>query len=119
MNLNYSLFKGVSIQLQNTTNEDEAVKKIDAMAEVKQIWPVRIFNVPDDEIVWTGRGQSVEQATADLKKRQADGNDTFSPHAMTQVDLLRAEGIVGTGIRVAVIDTVSGLPQTIRSRFAY
>lgn len=39
-----------------------------------------------------------------MRARQA-AMDTFSPHAMTQVDRLRNQGVVGKGIKVAVVDT--------------
>ena len=74
------------------------------MPEVRQIWPVRIFSVPKDEVVWTGNSP-MEVANAGLQRRQEAGNDTFSPHVMTQVDQLRAQGITGEGVRIAVIDT--------------
>ena len=101
LNLTYSLFRGVSFQLKNASAEDSnAALKIANMPMVKQLWPVRIFSVPKDEVVSTGS----DQAQATLAKRQSS-NDTFSPHVMTQVDRLRAEGITGEGVRVAVIDT--------------
>ncbi|KAI6883151.1 subtilisin-like protein [Hortaea werneckii] len=103
-NLKYSLFNGVSFQLLNTTDEDAAAKSIEIMPEVRQIWPVRIFSVPKDEVVWSGNSP-LEVANAGLQRRQEAGNDTFSPHVMTQVDQLRAQGITGEGVRIAVIDT--------------
>ncbi|KAF2723337.1 subtilisin-like protein [Polychaeton citri CBS 116435] len=105
LDLKYNLFKGVSFQLQNVSSEKEAVQKIQAMSQVKNIWPVRIYNVPKDEVVWTGK-EKVAPSAAGLQKRQSgNSKDTFSPHVMTQVDKLRAEGVTGKGVRVAVIDT--------------
>lgn len=84
---------------------DAAAAKIANMDMVKQIWPVRIISVPKDEVVWKGTERSAAQAA--LQKRQLSGNatDTFSPHVMTQVDKLRADGVRGKGIKIAVIDT--------------
>lgn len=42
--------------------------------------------------------------------RQATA-DTFSPHVMTQVDRLRSQGVVGEGIKVAVVDTGVSRPS--------
>ncbi|KAK3623419.1 hypothetical protein LTR56_021595 [Elasticomyces elasticus] len=113
MDLSYSLFKGVSFQLENvstTVDTIAAARMIEAMPEVQHLWPVRIFRVPDDEVVWTGNdGGGVDApSVAALRRRQLPANgtaDIFSPHVMTQVDHLRAEGITGAGVRVAVIDT--------------
>lgn len=38
--------------------------------------------------------------------------DTFTPHVMTQVDMLRADGITGKGVKIAVIDTGVSLALT-------
>ena len=84
---------------------DAAAAKIANMAIVKQMWPVRIFHVPNDEVIWKGTDRNLAQTA--LQKRQSSGNatDTFSPHVMTQVDKLRAKGITGKGTKIAVIDT--------------
>jgi subtilisin family serine protease len=106
LKLDYKLFKGTSFQLKNGTNVDAAAAKIASMDMVKQMWPVRVFHVPQDEVVWKGT-DGTEFAQAALKKRQSDGNttDTFSTHVMTQVDRLRGQGVTGKGIKIAVIDT--------------
>lgn len=105
LKLDYKLFKGTSFQLKNVSDVDAAAAKIANMDIVKRIWPVRIFHVPNDEVVWTGNNQNMAQAA--LQKRQSSGNasDTFSTHVMTQVDKLRAEGVTGKGTKIAVIDT--------------
>jgi hypothetical protein len=95
-----AFFKGASIDLNNLEEAETTVASLQAMATVKNIWPVREVNPPSDEIVWTG--QSHEFITN--VKRQL-GNDTFSPHVMTQVDKLRNEGYVGKGVKIAVIDS--------------
>ncbi|KAF1970669.1 subtilisin-like serine protease PR1C [Bimuria novae-zelandiae CBS 107.79] len=105
MKLDYKLFKGTSFQLQNVSDVDDAAAKIANMAMVKQIWPVRIYHMPQDEVVWTGQDKNLAQSA--LQKRQAGGNttDTFSTHVMTQVDKLHAQGITGKGTKIAVIDS--------------
>jgi len=104
MKLDYKLFKGTSFQLKNVSDVDAAAAKIANMDMVKQMWPVRVFSVPKHEVVWKGNDQKL--ASAALKRRQsANSSDTFSPHVMTQVDKLRADGVIGKGIKIAVIDT--------------
>lgn len=105
MDLSYNLFKGVSFRLDNLAAEEELAKQIAAMPEIKQIWPVREYPMPNDKVVWTGNSQTAAPALNTINKRQSSDNDTFSPHVMTQVDQLRARGIRGAGIKVAVVDT--------------
>lgn len=70
------------------------------------VWPLKLYNVPTYTIDWVAG----EDALADNSRgeaaaaRQAPA-DTFSPHVMTQVNQLRDEGVVGKGIKVAVVDT--------------
>jgi len=104
LKLEYSLFKGVSFQIKNVSDMDAAVQHIAKMASVKQMWPVRMISMPDDKVIWKGSDQGI--ATSVLSKRQAtNGSDTFSPHVMTQVDLLRAKGVDGKGIKIGILDT--------------
>ena len=105
MDLSYDLFKGVSFRLDNLAEEEELAKQIAAMPEIKQIWPVREYPIPNDKVVWTGNSQTASPAFNTINKRQSSDNDTFSPHVMTQVDQLRARGVRGAGIKVAVVDT--------------
>ncbi|KAL1798071.1 hypothetical protein ACET3X_004677 [Alternaria dauci] len=105
MDLSYKLFNGISFQLQNVSNADSAAAKIAKMDIVKQMWPVSTQPRPRDEVVW--KGQDKNSAQSALRKRQEGGNtnDAYSPHVMTQVDRLRAEGFTGRGTRIAVIDS--------------
>ena len=79
-----------------------------------KVWPVTVIQRPNDEIVWTGTPKAPEHT--DLRRRQEDAEeeeeDTFSTHVQTQIDLLRAEGVTGKGVKVAVIDTGVRLPLT-------
>lgn len=106
MDLSYDLFKGVSFRLNDLSSEEELAKQIAAMPEIKQMWPVREYPIPNDEVVWTANSETAAPESSNyLGKRQSSDNTTFSPHVMTQVDRLRANGVRGAGIRVAVIDT--------------
>lgn len=74
------------------------------MVEVKNIWPSRAVSPPKVNIHW--KGDDRDTAQLELKKRGfSTSNDTFSPHVMTQVDRLHAEGVTGKGVRIAVLDT--------------
>jgi subtilisin family serine protease len=106
MDLSYNLFKGASFRLEDLTSEEELAKQIADMPEIKQMWPVREYPVPKDEVIWTGNSATAApESFNSINRRQSSDNTTFSPHVMTQVDLLRAEGVRGAGIRVAVVDT--------------
>lgn len=106
MNLDYQLFKGVSIQFDDLKTAEEEAAKLSSLASVKQVWPNRVYTLPKDEVVWTGR--SGGQDYIKNVKRQL-GNDTFTPHVMTQVDKLRANGITGKGVKIGIIDSGVGV----------
>lgn len=55
---------------------------IEAMPAVEKLWPVRVFSVPDDEVVWTANEGPANLPNAGPSKRQSadDAVDTFSPH---------------------------------------
>ena len=98
---NYQLFKGASIELNGADSAVSTLKDIKDMAGVK-VWPVTVIPRPNDEVVWTGTPNAPEHA--DLRRREEEV-DEFSTHVQTQIDLLRAEGITGKGIKIAIIDT--------------
>ncbi|KAL7622583.1 hypothetical protein AAE478_008091 [Parahypoxylon ruwenzoriense] len=106
LDLSYSLFKGCSFRLKNVSDDqavaDAAAQRILEMPKVRKIWPVRVRNVPKDEVIWVGNGAATGSTR---RKRRESGDDTFSPHIMTQVDKLRAEGITGAGVRIGIVDT--------------
>ncbi|KAL0932334.1 Minor extracellular protease vpr 12 [Colletotrichum truncatum] len=101
MKLSYSLFKGASIQFNDLDTAEERAALMGKLPSVKNIYPVKTYSIPKPEIVWTGE-QGREYI--DIKRRD-EGADVFSTHVMTQVDKLRADGVTGKGIKVAVIDT--------------
>ncbi|KAH7176825.1 peptidase S8/S53 domain-containing protein [Dactylonectria macrodidyma] len=105
LELDYKLFKGVSIQFNDLEKADDLAANVAALPAVKNIWPVKVYSIPKPTIEWTGT-PGVEHAVS--KKKRAineTAEDTFSPHVMTQVNKLRADGITGKGVKVAVIDT--------------
>jgi len=99
MDLNYKLFNGASIQFHDEENSTATAEKVAAMPQIKQVWPVRRYHIPEYEVLWTGEATEGDEIT----KRAA--SDTFSPHVMTQVDQLREKGFTGEGIKLAIIDT--------------
>ncbi|GAP91080.2 putative minor extracellular protease vpr protein [Rosellinia necatrix] len=103
MSFDSSIFKGVSIQFHDTESAADQAAALEGLASVKRVWPNRIYELPKDEVIWTGKSKDASIANSNIKRQL--GNDTFSPHLMTQVDKLRAKGIVGKGIKIAVIDT--------------
>ncbi|KAG6033470.1 hypothetical protein E4U40_005329 [Claviceps sp. LM458 group G5] len=96
--LDYKLFRGLSLQFHDVTGAEQRSKEIAAMPAVKQMWPVRLLSAKS----------VTKPASLNSKVVLRDGTlpkDTFAPHVMTQVDRLRAKGITGKGVKVAVIDT--------------
>ncbi|KAL2020021.1 hypothetical protein VTK56DRAFT_8924 [Thermocarpiscus australiensis] len=98
--LRFKLFKGASIQFEDTEDADKLAAKVAQMPTVKRVYPVRRYPVPQHTVHSTGN--AVEEVIA---KRQEASNDTFTPHLMTQVNKFRDAGITGKGIKIAVIDT--------------
>ncbi|KAF5497791.1 Subtilisin DY [Colletotrichum siamense] len=97
--LNSKIFKGVSVNVENAS--DETAAKIASLAQVKQLWPVPLISVPKLDITWTGKDKS----TTSMYKRQANSTDTWPPHVMTQVDKLRDKGYTGQGLKIGIVDT--------------
>ncbi|KAK5989663.1 Minor extracellular protease Vpr-like protein [Cladobotryum mycophilum] len=106
MEFNYKLFKGVSIQLKNIDNAEETAMRIAEAPMVKQMWPVQLIPAPNPRVDWVADdltdGGDHAQVLARTDKPKSDN---LSVHTMTQIDKLRAKGITGRGIKVAVIDT--------------
>jgi subtilisin family serine protease len=103
--LNYKLFKGVSIQLENSTADLEtAISQIASQDNVKQVWPVRRIPLPNDTVIWKG-GDGPLSRNAGRKRQLSNASESYAPHKSTQVDLLHAKGVTGKGTKIAVIDT--------------
>ncbi|KAG5993799.1 hypothetical protein E4U52_001636 [Claviceps spartinae] len=102
MVLDYKLFRGLSFQFHDVQAAEKRSKEIAAMPAVKQMWPVKV--VPRQSI----DGALVVGTTQDsrvVKRNDILPKDTFAPHMMTQVDRLRAKGITGKGVKVALVDS--------------
>lgn len=70
------------------------------------MWPLRLYNVPTYTVDWVaGEDALADNGNGAAAAARQAAADTFSPHVMTQVNQLRDEGVVGDGIKVAVIDT--------------
>ncbi|KAG9185525.1 hypothetical protein G6011_06856 [Alternaria panax] len=106
MDLSFRFFKGVSFQLKSSSSNSSGwdfLRQMKAQPKVENIWPTRITKRSGEESV-------AAPAQQRHIKRQTTPEDTFSPHVMTQVDKLHAEGLTGKGFRVAVVD--SGIDYT-------
>lgn len=103
MTFGSSLFKGASIQFHDIDFAEDKAAKLTNLSSVKRVWQNRVYHLPKDDIVWTGKSKDANAAHSNVKRQVS--NDTFTPHLMTQVDKLRAKGITGKGIKVGVIDT--------------
>lgn len=109
LDLSFRFFKGVSFQVEmsssnwSATDNSAFMRQIQDSPSIRNIWPSRI----------THRSSIVEGAVPAQNarvKRQTQEGHTFSPHVMTQVDKLHAEGVTGKGYRISIID--SGIDYT-------
>ncbi|KAG5932180.1 hypothetical protein E4U59_007689, partial [Claviceps monticola] len=104
MKLKFELFNGLSFQLHDLKTDKEKVAKYAAMPAVKAVHPVIVYDMPNPKIQWIApKGSTFEHSG--FAPRADGGTDTISPHVMTQVDKLRAKGVTGKGIKVAVVDS--------------
>ncbi|KHN97107.1 subtilisin-like serine protease PR1C [Metarhizium album ARSEF 1941] len=104
MKLDYELFKGVSVQLHDVDKAHEKAAKLAATPAVKAVYPVQLFNMPKPKVEWVAQ-DNTKAPSGLLSSRADESPDIFSPHVMTQVDKLRAKGITGKGVKIAVVDT--------------
>lgn len=136
----HSVFQGASFDLKcdkGEATQTSILSALDSIDGVRKAWPVS--NVESTRAV--SNTQSGVFRAGDLARRvppterdtsysllqaRAETNgtvDTLSSHVMTGVDKLHAEGITGSGLRIAVIDDgfdldTPGLSQTT-IRFAH
>lgn len=66
---------------------------------IKNVWPKTIVSIPNTQV-----GRAGPTSPTHLVARDLQGNQTYSPHAMTQVDKLHEKGITGKGVKIAVVD---------------
>ncbi|KAF4868748.1 Minor extracellular protease vpr [Colletotrichum siamense] len=113
LDLKYQLFKGASFRIINGSNgvSNGIYGMIAARPEVKSIWPIRTITIPTTKPLYVGKNRTTTSGQfVGVHKRQAEEPDTYTPHVMTQVDKLRAEGYTGKGIRIGIVD--SGVDYT-------
>lgn len=104
MEFNYKLFKGASIQFKDHETAEQEVARLKSLGAVKNVWPKQIYTLPD-ELQWAGREGLGAESGGIAKRGFENQTTTDSPHIMTQVDKLRAKGVTGKGIKIAVIDS--------------
>ncbi|KYK56818.1 subtilisin-like serine protease PR1C [Drechmeria coniospora] len=100
------IYKGVSVELYDIAAAAATTAKITAGAAVKAVSQIRQIAAAKPSVEWTGN-KKTKKGSSELRKR---GNatstaDTYSPHVMTQIDKLRAKGLTGKDIRIAIIDS--------------
>ncbi|GAA5921646.1 hypothetical protein JCM3775_001744 [Rhodotorula graminis] len=114
------VFHGASIQVPDGVSLDE-LSKIDG---VKRVWPVQKIYLPRepavDDYVSTSSMASqrlAKRTSSSFEKRattfppaSAYAGDTFYPHVETGIDGLHNSGILGAGVKIAVLD--SGVDYT-------
>ena len=112
MDLSFRFFKGVSFSIgrSNSTSSGknaDVISKIQKNAAVGGVWPVRSskLQMPENQLP-----SNSTNSLSRRSKRAAQEEKPFSPHVMTQIDRLHAEGVTGKGVQVAIID--SGVDYT-------
>ncbi|KAH7313735.1 subtilase [Stachybotrys elegans] len=112
MRLDFGLFKGASIQLEDGDNAEAAMAQIARLPSVKNVWPVRTMSRPEPAKRhnttardFTTRQHFGSDSTPSRRRQVNEPGSGYSPHVMTQVDKVHTEGITGRDITIAVIDT--------------
>ncbi|KAG5953925.1 hypothetical protein E4U53_007837 [Claviceps sorghi] len=98
------IFRGRSIQFDDPHTAKKMLAELAAMPVVKSVHPVRRMHLPKPKLNWVA-GTDLEQAAHLNRRAEGQQPDLYSTHVMTQVDKLRAKGITGRGVKLAVIDT--------------
>ncbi|KID82567.1 subtilisin-like serine protease PR1C [Metarhizium guizhouense ARSEF 977] len=109
---NSDVFHGVSFQLPESTTVDDRKALVAQFKGIKASWPVEDITLvpegtakdqPEDKLQ-VPKGN--EEKRAPLGRRaDDDGVETPWNHLMTHMDKLHEEGYLGSGIKIAVIDT--------------
>ncbi|CAG8908989.1 unnamed protein product [Penicillium egyptiacum] len=107
--LSFALFHGSSFTLlDNSQNEATIVKQMSSWPMVKKVSPVRELHQPHRDVSSVAHGSLARLSAAShgLRRRATGGHEVNDyPQVMAGVDKLRQEGYLGSGIRVAVIDS--------------
>ncbi|KAH7313963.1 peptidase S8/S53 domain-containing protein [Stachybotrys elegans] len=100
LNLDFKLFKGVSIQLnvEGRISDVERAAQLASLPAVKNVWPVRVIDRPEPV------STDDERPNRDNRTETLHREGGYPPHVMTGVDKLHAEGITGKGVTIAVLD---------------
>ncbi|TQV92513.1 hypothetical protein V2A60_007194 [Cordyceps javanica] len=108
VDLNYELFQGVSIQLNDVNSAEEKAKKLADLPAVKNIWPVKYVPRPNPSVEWVG-SEGLQALGNKGAESSLDSRDTAEPitsaQRMGQIEKLRSKGYKGRGIKIAVVDT--------------
>lgn len=104
LDLNYELFQGATIQFNDEKPLDERVAELLVLPAIRNVWPKKLIPAPDAQIHAVASRRSEESVSGQVVRR-ANSNDMLSTHVQTQVDKLRAKGITGEGVKIAVIDS--------------
>ncbi|CEQ39583.1 SPOSA6832_01108, partial [Sporobolomyces salmonicolor] len=113
------IFAGAVLKTSEEGEEldwDEVVRGLQGVEGVKRAWPLRLVPRPSpvlhpDAVSSSPSSSSSSSSASALlstsvqNNPKAYGNDTFGPHRMTGVDRLHAEGVLGAGVKIGVIDT--------------
>ncbi|EUC44067.1 hypothetical protein COCMIDRAFT_6555 [Bipolaris oryzae ATCC 44560] len=108
LDLNYDVFKGATVVFKDKKSSDEHMSSLISNPAIKNVWHKMTVSLPNPRV---GSIASPGLARSSrLEARNFQGNQTYSPHVMTQVDKLHAKGFTGKGIIIAVVD--SGVDYT-------
>lgn len=123
MKLNYKLFNGVSVRLDdaNLDKSEASVANLMKISTVKNMWPVQVAEAASINDFQHATNKlrapsSLPENPLPLKGAQKESkpftrhalnttNQPYSPHVMIQVDKLHSEGLRGKGTRIAVISS--------------
>ena len=101
LNFSSSVFTGASFHLSNL----DEMATIAAHPSVAALWPVTAIPRLSPRV-----DSLFDISNVQMKTTTSTSPDTFSPHVMTGVDKLRAQGYNGEGVIIAIID--SGIDYT-------
>ncbi|POS70050.1 peptidase [Diaporthe helianthi] len=106
-NFTSELFHGASFEIVDKTNE--TLVGLEALPEVVRVWPVELITVPKPPPGQEdGEGGEGGEQEVSLNKRQIAASpfvETYYPHLMTRVEDVHAQGINGSGVVVAIVDS--------------
>ncbi|UNI22558.1 hypothetical protein JDV02_008437 [Purpureocillium takamizusanense] len=103
--LDHKLFKAVSCKTNSTTEGPVNIEMLKGISAADNVSPVQTATFPVmPKGDWSGAIIDKNMPTR-RDPATSESNDAYAPHIMAQVDQLHAEGINGTGIKVAILDS--------------